>query len=304
MATDSPPHIALAAGFAAADAAAWTALAEKTLKGAPLESLTRRTLEGLPIRPLYEPAADLAPIARTEPGWDVRSPVRAHRPAKAADEATAALRDGAQSLLLAIGPTGLAAASEDDVARALEGVVLDAAPVALEAGFAGPQAADWLAAAAKGSPAAPLAFHLDPLSAFAEAGASAGPIEAHLIAAATVAARLAEPYPRASLFLASGRFAHEAGAGEALEVALALASAVAYAKALTRAGLAMPEAFARVVLGLAIDADAFLSIAKLRAARRAWARLATACGAGATARIEARSSARMLTRADPWTNMI
>ena len=35
------------------------------------------------------------------------------------------------------------------------------------------------------------------------AGVSPGPIEAHLIAAATAAARLAEPYPKASLFLAS-----------------------------------------------------------------------------------------------------
>ncbi|HLY80281.1 MAG TPA: methylmalonyl-CoA mutase family protein, partial [Caulobacteraceae bacterium] len=53
-----------------------------------------------------------------------------------------------------------------------------------------------------------------------------------------------------------------------------------------------------------VDADPFLGVARLRAARRIWARLAGACGAGAAARIEARSSGRMLTRADPWTNMI
>jgi len=58
------------------------------------------------------------------------------------------------------------------------------------------------------------------------------------------------------------------------------------------------------VLGLTVDADYFLSLAKLRAARRVWARLAAACGAAAPARIEARSSGRMLTAADPWTNLI
>ena len=59
------------------------------------------------------------------------------------------------------------------------------------------------------------------------------------------------------------------------------------------------------MLGLAVDADGFLSIAKLRAARVVWAKLAAACGAPEVpARIEARSSARMLTIADAWTNMI
>lgn len=301
-----PAVTALAAGFAPPDRGAWLALVEKTLKGAPLESLTRRTVEGLAIQPLYEAGA--APAAsKSAPGWEVRGLVRASDPSAANEEALDDLREGAQSVLLRLDPAGqggIAAGSADDLARVLEGVLIDAAPVALDAGFLGTKAADWLGAAAKGAPAAPLAFHLDPLSAFAETGESPGPIEAHLIAAAGVAARLAEPYPRASLFLASGRVAHEAGGGEALELALAGACALAYAKALVRAGLSMEEAWARIVLSLAVDADAFLSIAKLRAARRLWARLAGACGAGAEARIEARSSARMLTGADPWTNMI
>jgi methylmalonyl-CoA mutase len=183
-------------------------------------------------------------------------------------------------------------------------VILEFAPVALDAGFLGPQAADWLGAAAKASPSALLRFHLDPLSAFAEAGASPGPIEAHLISAANVAARLAETYPQAGLFLASGRVVHEAGGGEAGEVAFAAASAIAYAKALVRAGLPMADAFARITLSLSADADYFATIAKLRAARAVWARIATACDADPVARIEVRSSRRMLTAKDAWTNMI
>ena len=310
MASTSPvadDNLALAAGFPAPDRAAWLALVEKTLKGAPLEGLTRRTLDGLPIEPLYAANADAPPIVRAAAGWDVRTLVASADPAAANVEALADLAQGANSLLLrldATGETGVAVGSADDLARVLEGVMLDVAPVALDAGFLGPKAADWLGAAAKDAPAAPLSFHLDPLSALAETGASPGPIEAHLIAAATVAARLAEPYPKACLFLASGQAAHEAGGGEALELGLAAASALAYAKALVRAGLPMDEALDRIVLGLAVDADAFLGIAKLRAARRIWARLAGACGASAEARIEARSSGRMLTRAEPWTNMI
>jgi len=300
--------VPLAAGFPAPDRAAWLALVERTLKGAPLATLTRRTLEGLPIEPLYEAAPAAPAIGRAAPGWDVRATVRHPDPVLANTEALEELAQGAQSLLLRLDPTGqtgVAAGSADDLAQVLDGVLLDVATVALDAGFLGAAAADWLGAAAKGAPAAQLSFHLDPLSAFAAAGASPGPIEAHLISAAAVAARLAEPYPRASLFLASGRAAHEAGAGEALELAMAAAAALAYAKALVRAGLPMAAAFGGVTLGLAVDADAFLCIAKLRAARRVWGRLVGACGvADAEARIEVRSSGRMLTAADPWTNMI
>jgi len=45
-------------------------------------------------------------------------------------------------------------------------------------------------------------------------------------------------------------------------------------------------------------------MAKLRAARRLWARFAGACGGAALARIEARSSGRMLTTPDAWSNLV
>ena len=70
------------------------------------------------------------------------------------------------------------------------------------------------------------------------------------------------------------------------------------------AGLPIAKAFAGITLGLSADADYFLTIAKLRAARAVWARVATACGADPVARVEARSSRRMLTAKDAWTNMI
>ena len=195
--------------------------------------------------------------------------------------------------------------SADDMRQALEGVLLDIAPVGLNAGWLGPVAADWLAAAAKGSPMAPLALHLDPLSAFAISGVSPGPVESHVAAAAQTGARLMLPHPKASLFLAGGRVVHEAGGGAPLELAFAAAAAVTYAKALVGAGLSLQEAWDRIDLGLSIDAQAFVSIAKLRAARIIWQRLTSACGlTDVAAHIEAKSSLRMLTCADPWTNLV
>ena len=289
----------------------WRALVAKTLKDAPFDSLRRATAEGLAIEPLYPAAmaqAAFTPRAHDpEQPWDVRAAIAHPDPAQANADLLTDLASGATSAVVSLDPTGqagVAVGSAADLARVLDGVLLEMAPVALDAGFLGPKAADWLAAAAKGSPTALLAFHLDPLSAFARTGASPGPVESHLISAATVAARLAQAHPKASLFLASGRVVHEAGGGEAGELAFALASAVAYAKALVRAGASMADAFGGIVLGLSADADYFASLAKHRAARVLWTRVTGACGVNRPARIESRSSGRMLTVQDPWTNML
>ena len=302
--------VSLTGDFPAATEADWRKLVDKTLGEAPFSSLEKTTVEGLAIAPLYAPSPQAnAPARRvgSDRAWDAATLTAHPDPARANSEILADLNGGAASVVIRLDPTGkagVAVGSDAALARALDGVILELAPVALDAGFLGPQAADWLSAAAKASPGALLRFHLDPLSAYAAAGASPGPIEAHVAAAAVTAVRLADIYPQAQLFLASGRVVHEAGGGEALEVAFAAAAAVAYARALVEAGLPMAEAFGRITLGLSADADHFLTIGKLRAARAVWARIAQVCGADATARIEARSSRRMLAAKDAWTNMI
>ncbi len=307
------PALPLAADFAPATRAAWLAAVEKTLGGKSVETLAGRTPDGLAVSPLYTardaPApSTVAPAPRDgERAWDIRAPIAHPDPARANAQILENLAGGASSVLVAIDPSGgagVAVGSAEGFERLFEGVMLDLAPVALDVGFLGVPCAQWLAAAAKASPAAPLAFHLDPLGALAAAGTSPGPIESHIADCASLAARLAETYPKSSLFCACGRAVHEAGGSPAAELTFAAACALAYAKALTAAGLTMNAAFERIVLGLSIDGDALTSIAKLRAARIVWGKIAGACGASAPARIEARSSRRMLTRAEAWTNLV
>lgn len=293
--------------------ARWMALVEKTLKGQSFdEALTAKTPDGLTIQPLYT-AEDGVAVARdlrardAQRPWDLRIRAAHPDPARAARDILADLENGAASALVQIDPAGVngvAVGSAEDLAKALSGVLLDLAPIALDAGFLGPKAADWLGALAKAAPNAPLAFHLDPLTAFAQAGGSPGPIESHVFNAATVATRLAGTYAKASLFLATGRAAHEAGGSNTEELAIMTASALAYAKALVRSGLSMDEAFERIVLGVSLDGEYFTGVAKLRAAKAMWARLTEACGVTAAPNIEARSSRRMLAKADAWTNLL
>jgi methylmalonyl-CoA mutase len=305
------PVLSLAGDFPAAPRAEWLALVEKTLKGQPFdEALVSRTLGGLEIRPLYTDGPvnprDLRPRDTARP-WELRTVTAHPDTARANAEVLKDLEQGAASVLVKIDPAGrdgVAVGGADGLGRVLDGVLLDLAPMALDAGFLGPKAADWLAGLAKGAPNAPLAFHMDPLSAFARTGASPGPIQSHLVSAATVGARLLGIHPKASLMLASGVVVHEAGGGEAEELAFMAAATAAYARALVRAGLTMEEAFGAITLGVAVDGEYFTGIAKIRAARALWARIAQACGVTAPARIEARSSGRMLTRKDPWTNLL
>lgn len=291
----------------------WLRLVEKTLKGETFDdALVRKTADGIAIQPLYtaesapDVVRDLRPRDADRP-WDLRMRVAHPDPKQAGAEGLKDLESGAASLLLAIDPTGqagVAVGSAEDLGKALDGVLLDLAPVALDAGYLGPKAADWLGTLAKAAPNAPLAFHMDPLTTFAVNGASPGPVESHIVSAATVGARLSTTYAKASLFLASGRAAHEAGGSNTEELALMAASALAYARALVRAGLPIDEAFRRITLGVSLDGEYFTGIAKVRAARALWSRITQACGVDVPAVVEVRSSNRMLTKADAWTNLL
>ena len=87
---------------------------------------------------------------------------------------------------------------------------------------------------------------------------------------------------------ADGRIVHNAGGSEAQELAFALASAVAYLRALEASGIALDAARGMIYFRLAADADQFLTIAKFRALRRLWARVEEACGLDAEARLRLR----------------
>ncbi|WP_158332122.1 methylmalonyl-CoA mutase family protein [Brevundimonas abyssalis] len=155
----------LSPDFPVPSLADWRALAEKGLKGAPFETLIGRTADGLAIQPLYAADPDRA-VLRARPGlsgdrdrpWDLRTLIDHPEPARANALAHDALTKGAASLLLRLDPAGEAGVtvgSQDDLARALDGVLLDLAPVALDAGFMGAEGANWLAVLAKARPRPP-----------------------------------------------------------------------------------------------------------------------------------------------------
>tara|TARA_R100001079_G_scaffold69602_1_gene36606 strand:- start:51 stop:1292 length:1242 start_codon:yes stop_codon:yes gene_type:complete len=97
---------------------------------------------------------------------------------------------------------------------------------------------------------------------------------------------------------------HEAGGSDAQELAALIASAVDTLRRLdnrTDISALIP----RMSFALALDGNYGLGVAKLRAARRLWARILDAMDQQAVPmRLQAVSSGRMLTRYDAWTNML
>jgi methylmalonyl-CoA mutase len=151
----------------------------------------------------------------------------------------------------------------------------------------------------------------DPLGLLARTGDDSG-TSSLLEQAATLAARCAREFGGLRALTVDALPYHDAGASAAQELGLSLATAVAYLRVLTRSsssggGLTAGEAAGQLEFRYAATADQFLTIAKLRAARRLWARVAEVSGIGpdgAAQRQHAVTSTVMMTERDPWVNML
>jgi methylmalonyl-CoA mutase len=325
-------ELSLSADFPSGDEAQWRAMAEKAMDGAPLSKLTTRTEHGVPVKPLYR-STDWANDESGLPGvapfirggraahdaflpWDIRQVVSHPDPAIAADQVMEALEGGVSSIELrvdAAGEHGAVARSAVDIARILKGVQLDLAGVGLEAAGAssthGIELAALLAAAldTKTSSTALVAFNVDPIGALARTGALPGPAEEEIAHAASFARDVAGEFPKASALRADARPVHEAGGTEVQEIAFLVAAGAEYVRALMTAGLTPMAACRAILFTMNVGADYQVEMAKLRAARRMWARIAEAFevkGPAAGMKLQAVTSRRILTRRDPWVNIL
>ncbi|MFB4275203.1 methylmalonyl-CoA mutase family protein [Nonomuraea sp. MTCD27] len=304
----------LAAGFASISRDGWRALAVEVLRkagvetGSPEEALSRTTYDGVTVAPLYD-ADDLpgdpglpgaAPYLRGSraladraadrgadraAGWDVRQ-----RHAVSDPEAVLAdLENGVTSLWLVVGDGAIPVGS---LGAVLKDVYLDLAPVVLEAGDLAREAAEALfgLAAARGTT----------LSGNLGASGARGPggVELALCCAAE--------FPGLRAVTVDATPYHDAGGSDAEELGCSIARGVAELRALTAGGLTAAQALGQIEFRYAATADQFATIAKLRAARRLWARVAEVCGAPEAGgqRQHAVTSSAMMTARDPWVNML
>jgi methylmalonyl-CoA mutase len=313
----SKVEFSLAGEFPPAQREDWLKLVSAALKGAPVEKLVATTYDGLKIEPLHARKADAQPLPGRAPGapWQILQRVDHPDPAAANEQARQDLEHGATGLCVvfagSIGANGYGVpVSEAAIARGFEDVHWDAG-IAVELDL-GPQAGDAaraLAALVRKQGVAPAAvdlrFGFDPLGLMAASGAGAEPWNELAAAFADLIKDLARQGFRGPFAAADGRPVHAAGGSEAQELALALAGALSYLRALEGAGVRLEDARRMIFFRLAADADEFLTIAKFRAVRRLWARVEAACGLRPEpVVVSAETAWRMMTKRDPWVNLL
>jgi methylmalonyl-CoA mutase len=288
----------------------------------PEQLLDAATYEGFVVRPLYTSFDELPepplpgewPYVRgADAERDVRSGWKVAEVFPAAggsldpvEEANVGILDalgvGVNALQIRVGESGV---RPDGLEKLLEGVHLSMAPVILDAGADYPAASDALlalVAQVETDQRATLSVDLgaDPLT----AALSDRPTPS-IEEVVAVAARVAGDRGVRAITVDGPAF-HNLGANATWELGASIAAAVAYLRVLTESGLSVGDALGQISFRLAADDDQFMTLAKMRAARQLWARVVEVVGApeSGAAVLHAETSLPMMTRRDPWVNML
>jgi methylmalonyl-CoA mutase len=243
------------------------------------DQLARRTLDGIPVSPLGTPQLvdDLETSGRPDRAgeWDIRAHLTVSDPKQANEAALVDLDNGVTSLWLQ-------GEGDTDLAAVLDGVLLDLAPVVLDG-----IAPDSFLAHAGGRTLHP----------GTNLGVPAGE--------ATLAAARQALDSGVLGFVVDATRVHDRGASDAQELAWSLATGAAYLRSLVDAGVDLDDAARLVEFRYAATDEQFPTIAKLRAARRLWARVLELSEATERAqRQHVVTSRPMMSKYDPWVNML
>jgi methylmalonyl-CoA mutase len=311
-------EIPLAAEFPPTAEPEWRRLVETALKGASFDKrLVSRTYDDLRVEPLYARAVGAKPVAGRVPGsaWTLMQRIDHPDPAAANAQALQDLENGATGLVLVMAGSVSANgygldASPETLARALEGVQLDAGiTIDFNLSPATRTVVQHFAELVKTRKLLPASVDVrasvNPVGGFAASGASPQPWSALSKDFANVIGEMASQGFRGPFAVADGRIIHNAGGSEAQELAFAIASAVEYLRALELTGVSLDTARRMIYFRLSADPDEFLTIAKFRALRKLWIRVEETCGLPATPTYVAAETAwRTMTRRDPYVNML
>jgi methylmalonyl-CoA mutase len=313
----------------------WHAAAEALLKGADFDQkLVTKTYEGITIQPIHR-REDIAGLPhRThfpgsgslvrgshaggflKTGWEVSQELRAATPEALNSLIHEGLNGGQSELNISIGcgqddccTGGTRIDSTAGLRIALDGVALDSISTWWQGGPACvANAAMVIAAAAEtGVPAASLrgGFENDPLGQLATKGISRQPLALRYDHMAALTDYAASNAPGLRTISVTGDVWHNAGATATQELGHVIATAVSYIGEMADRGLSPAAVMPRIRIRLAVGSDYFMEIAKIRAARWLWSRLAAAYGVeNASVHIHASTSRWNKTTYDAHTNML
>ena len=283
---------------------------KKDVADIPLDvwkKLIRTNYDGIDVNPLYTRADEVEesvvpgafPFVRgtnaERYGWGVTETFGGVSAEQVNKAILHALYNGTTDVVLDL--TGELGAA--DIAALLKDVLLDLAPVHLRAGAGLPEAAAALYELIDAAGVQPtVTLGAAPLTATVDGSESVSLGQAIELASAAPAGVRAITVDAVS-------FSNQ-GATDAQEIGFALAAGVEYLRALTGAGMSPEAALGQLVFRFATTDDQFSQIAKFRAARELWARVAEVLGApeAGAAPQYAVTAPVMFSQRDPWVNML
>ncbi len=227
------------------------------------------------------------------------------------DAATAAGLDPDLAAPEQVGARGVSLAALADLRAALRGVALEKTPLYVRAGASGlPMAALLFAyARERGVPLTALrgGLILDPLCVLARDGALAMSLEEAWRELHLLTAFCAAEAPALQTIGVRTQPYHDGGCDAVQELGFALATGAEYLRALAQRGLSPDAVAPRMRFAMSVGSDFFMELAKLRAARIAWAQVVEAFGGSPAARamhLHVRTSRWNKTLIDPHVNIL
>ncbi|HTV71995.1 MAG TPA: methylmalonyl-CoA mutase family protein [Rhizobiaceae bacterium] len=294
----------------------WRKLAEKALAGASFDALVSRTDDGIGIDPHASRAKGATAWTRGNPAerWIITQRVDDPDPTRANRQALEDIEGGATGLSLVFegAPNAFGyglPADPDSLRKVLEGIQFTKTHLRIDVHPSSRASVDWLVAALTAKRIDPtklsLAFGIDPAAIFAGTGRLRMSIEALKASMPQSLAHFFALDVPGVLVEADGRVFHNAGATEAQELGILLATAVSHLRMFEEARQPLVYAAPHIGFALSVDQDQFLSMAKIRALRKLWTRVQEACSIEAVpCAIHAETSYRMLSFKDPETNIL
>lgn len=286
----------------------------------PQKLLDTVTYDGVTLSPLYSPRDERPepPLPGTYPyvrGGDATRDVNAgwliaatFADDRAASDVNASLLD---ALANGVSAVWLRITDAAAITEILDGVYLDLAPILLDVGTHASEVADAVYSLVDAREAAGdgitdrSAVRVD-LGAGPLTSTYSGRADVDLETAASLAVDATARAEQVRAITVDGTVFHNAGASDAQELGGAIAAGLEYVRTLTARDLTIPQALGQLSFRFAATDDQFQTIAKFRAARIVWARIAQTCGApeAGNAPQHAVTSAAMMAQRDPWVNML
>ncbi|MCK4762402.1 MAG: acyl-CoA mutase large subunit family protein [Candidatus Aminicenantes bacterium] len=311
------------------------------------EDLVTGTYEGIDLKPIYRkedtahiPGLDnlpgFAPYIRgtkaagyRQKGWEICQEIKCGNPGDFNRELKHDLHRGQDAVFLAldeaaregldpdkaengaVGINGVSISTYEDFEKTLSGIDLEKYPLYIDAGLPGLEIAMMLTvfcretdigiAKIKGS------IESDPLGLLLTRGKLPVSLETAFDRLAAVTGSLAQIAPQLKTMAVKGSLFHNAGADAVRELAFSLSTAVEYIDRMIDRGLDINDIVRSIRFTFGAGSFFFMEVAKLRAVRMLWERIATAYGADEESRkitMHAETSFYNQTRLAPYVNML